>query len=80
MKDKILVFIIGLLVGAIITTSVFVIVEKANKKTDQMPNRGDMHMMEGSDEKMKQERPNELENDETRPEPPSKENQMKEVK
>ena len=42
MKDKILVFIIGLLVGAIITATGFLIYEKTNKNsnTNQMPNDG----------------------------------------
>lgn len=42
MKDKILVFIIGLLIGAVITTSGFLIYQNANKNINQMPNREQM--------------------------------------
>ncbi len=40
MKDKILIFIIGLLVGAIIVTGCFLVYEKNNRKNFQMPNGG----------------------------------------
>ena len=50
MKDKSLMFIIGLLVGAIITASGFLIYQKNNASTNanQMPKKGQMQMMEAS--------------------------------
>jgi len=64
MKDKVLIFIIGLLLGAIITTSGFLIYKNANKNTKQMPNVERMQMMEKPDGE-----PPEMPNGET---PPSK--------
>ena len=51
MKDKILVFIIGLLVGAIIATCGFLIYERVNKNNNdnQMPNFEKMQMRERPD-------------------------------
>ena len=49
MKDKILVFIIGLLVGAIITASGFLIYQNANKNTNQSASGEQMQMMERPD-------------------------------
>ena len=73
MKDKILVFIIGLLVGAVITASGFLIYQNNNKNTNQMPNQGQMQMMEKPDGEPP-EKPSGSENDSNRPEPPSKNN------
>ena len=72
MKDKILIFVIGLLVGAIITASIFLIFEKANRNNNQMPGRDGMQMMERPDGENPPKRPEDLENGETRPEPPIK--------
>ena len=74
MKDKILVFIIGLLVGAVITASGFLIYEKANENTNQFPNVERMQMMEKPDGNGPKDLPNGMENDANRPEPPSKNN------
>ena len=73
MKDKILVFIIGLLVGAVITASGFLIYQNANKNTNQMPNGEQMQMMENPDREPP-EKPSGSENDSNRPEPPSNSN------
>ena len=73
MKDKVLVFIIGLLVGAIITASGFLIYQNANKNTNQMPNGEQMQMMEKPDGEPP-EKPSGSENDSNRPEPPSNNN------
>ena len=74
MKDKVLVFIIGLLIGAVITASGFLIYENANNKnTNQMPNGEQMQMMEKPDGEPP-EKPNGAENDIDRPEPPSNNN------
>ena len=73
MKDKILVFIIGLLVGAVITASGFLIYQNNNKNTNQMPNQGQMKMMEKPDGEPP-EKTSGSENDSNRPEPPSNNN------
>ena len=73
MKDKVLVFIIGLLVGAVITVSGFLIYQNNNKNTNQMPNQGQMQMMEKPDGEPP-EKPSGSENDSNRPEPPSNNN------
>ena len=73
MKDKILVFIIGLLVGAVITASGFLIYQNNNKNTNQMPNQGQMQMMEKPDGEPP-EKPSGSENDSNRPKPPSNNN------
>ena len=84
MKDKILVFIIGLLVGAIITAAGFLIYQNANKNNNQTTSGGQMQMMQRPDgnnappEMPNGETPKELpsgtENDTNRPELPSKNN------
>ena len=48
MKDKIIYFIIGVLVGAIITTGCFLIFGKNNKKIEDRPDRGQMQQMDGN--------------------------------
>lgn len=51
MKSKILTFIIGALVGAIITTGVFMILKGNSKDDDRMKNDGPMgerHSMDGN--------------------------------
>ena len=75
MKDKILMFIIGLLVGAIITASGFLIYQKNNTSTNanQMPNEGQMQMMEKPDGELP-EKPSGTENNSNRQEPPEKPN------
>lgn len=65
MKNKILTFIIGVLVGAIITTIGFLIYEKVNNNSHSMPNGERPQMME-------------RENGETPPEMPSKNNSSSE--
>ena len=70
MKDKILVFIIGLLVGAVITASGFLIYQNANKDINQMQNGEQMQMMEKPDGEPP-EKSSESENDSNRPKPPS---------
>lgn len=50
MKDKIFVFIIGLLVGAIITASGFLIYQKTNKNTNQISNGEQMMEKPNSEE------------------------------
>ena len=72
MKDKILNFIIGVLVGAVITASGFLIYEKANKNTNQMPSGERMQMMERADGETPPEKPSGWENDDNRPKLPSK--------
>ena len=74
MKDKILVFIIGLLVGAIITASGFLIYQNVNRNTNQMPSGEQMQMMERPDGEEPPKKTNGTENDTNRPEPPSKNN------
>lgn len=49
MKNKIFIFIIGLLVGAIITAAGFLIYQNVNKSTNQMPSGEQMQMMEKPD-------------------------------
>lgn len=51
MKNKILIFIIGVLVGAIVSTSVFCIYNKINKKEYKMGKDG---------QEIMQERPNDM--------------------
>ena len=72
MKDKILIFVIGLLVGAIIALSGVLIYEKINKNTDQIPNGERMQMMERPDGQTLKEFQKNRENDNNRPEIPSK--------
>ena len=78
MKDKILVFIIGLLVGAVLTASGFLVYEKTNKNTTQTQNQTQsqeqMQMMERPDGEIPPEKPDGENNNGTRPEPPSKNN------
>ena len=75
MKDKIFVFIIGLLLGAVITAGSFLADEKGNKYNNQMPNNEGMQMMERPDGEEPPQRPDDMQNDGTRPEPPSRDNQ-----
>ena len=74
MKDKIIIFMIGLLVGAIISASGFLIFEKLNnnKNTNQMPTERNFQMMERHNGEMKDEKFKDRNNDGTRPELPSK--------
>ena len=84
MKDKILVFIIGLLVGAVITASGFLIYQNTNKDTNQTTSGEQMQMMERPDGnnaplempngETPPEKPSGSENDSNRPEPPSNNN------
>lgn len=73
MKDKILIFIIGVVLGAVITSSVFLIYEKTNNNTEtnQISNNERMEMRERPDGQMPPDKPEEMENNETRPEPPA---------
>ena len=70
MKDKILIFIIGLLLGAVITLAVVLATDK--KDSNQMPFRDEMQMMQHPDGETPPEKPNGEFNDGTRQEPPSK--------
>ena len=83
MKDKILVFIIGLLIGAVVTASGFLVYEKNNKNTAQNQTQNQGQMMERPngetppempDGQTPPEKPDGENNNETRPEPPSKNN------
>lgn len=57
MKNKILTFIIGVLVGAIITTAGFLIYEKVNNNSNSMPSGERPQMMEGENGKTPPEKP-----------------------
>lgn len=83
MKDKILVFIIGLLIGAVVTASGFLVYEKSNKNTTQTQNQTQGKMMERHngetppdmpDGQTPPEKTDGENNNGTRPEPPSKNN------
>lgn len=92
MKNKILIFIIGLLVGAVVTAAGFLIYEKVNKNTNQIPSGEHMQMMERpdgetppekpdgenssekNDKATPPEKPSGSDNNEDRPEPPTKSN------
>ena len=74
MKDKILIFIIGLLLGAVITASGFLIYEKTNQNTNQIPSKARMRMMERPDGETPPKKPSGTENVSNRPELPSKNN------
>ena len=74
MKDKIFIFIIGVLLGAVITASGFLVYEKNNKNTAQTQSKGQMQMMERPDGETPPEMPEGMDNNEDRPEPPSKNN------
>ena len=77
MKDKILVFIIGLLVGAVITASGFLVYEKNNKSTTQTQNQGQMQMMERPNGEIPPQKLDGTDSNGTRTEPPSKNNTSK---
>lgn len=62
MKDKIFVFIIGLLVGAIITSAGFLACRKNNRNMPQMPNGEPRQMMEMNDSDRMQRRDNSNDN------------------
>ena len=83
MKDKILVFIIGLLIGAVVTASGFLVYEKNNKNTTQIQNQTQGQMMERTngetppempEKQTPPEKPNGENGNETRPELPLKNN------
>ena len=77
MKDKIIVFIIGLLVGAIITTGGFLIYEKINSDNIQMHTNERRQMMDIPDGKTL---PNQIDgnqNDTTKTERQFKNNDLK---
>lgn len=73
MKNKILTFIIGVLVGAIIMAAGFLIYEKLNTNTNGMPSGERPQMMESEDGKTPPEKPEteQGKNDGTPPEMPS---------
>ncbi len=75
MKDKIMIFVIGLLVGAVLTASVFLIYEKTNY--NQMPNEGRMQMMDIPDRGTPPDKPNGFENDGNKPDIQSNNNSFK---
>ena len=74
MKDKILVFIIGLLIGAVVTASGFLVYEKSNKNTTQTQNQTQGKIMERDNGETPPEKTDGENNNGTRPEPPSKNN------
>ena len=82
MKDKILVFLIGLLLGAVLTSAGFLIYEKnntsntQNNEQTQMMERpeGGMPNGERPDGETPPEKPDGENGNGTRPEPPSKDN------
>lgn len=82
MKDKILVFLIGLLLGAVLTSAGFLIYEKnntsntQNNEQTQMMERpeGGMPNGERPDGETPPEKPDGESENGTRPEPPSKDN------
>lgn len=81
MKNKILTFIIGVLVGAIITTAGFLIYEKVNNNSNSMPNGERPQMMEGENGGTPPEKPDGetgQNNNGTPPEMPSKDNSSSE--
>lgn len=80
MKNKILTFIIGVLVGAIITTAGFLIYEKVNNNSNPMPGGERPQMMEGENGETPPEKPDgeQEQNDGTPPEMPSKTNSSSE--
>ena len=81
MKNKILTFIIGVLVGAIITTAGFLIYEKVNNNSSSMPNGERPQMMEGENGGIPPEKPDGetgKNNNGTPPEMPSKDNSSSE--
>ena len=73
MKDKILVFIIGLLVGAIITAAGFLVYQKVSQNNNQMPGGNGMKMMEQFDGQTPPDMPNGSDNG-NRQAPPSMNN------
>lgn len=77
MKDKILVFVIGLLVGSIITASGFVVCEKINKNTHQMPRGEKMQMMDSRDRGTRPEKPSDMGSNQNRQEPSTNDNSSK---
>lgn len=80
MKNKILTFIIGVLVGAIITTAGFLIYEKVNTNNNAMPNGERPQMMERENGGTPPEKPDgeQGQNNGTPPEMPSKTNSSSE--
>ncbi len=80
MKNKILTFIIGVLVGAIITTAGFLIYEKVNNNRNSMPSGERPQMMEGENGETPPEKPDgeQEQNDGTPSEMPSKPNSSSE--
>ena len=42
MKEKILYLVIGILIGAIVVTTVFIIYDKMTDENDKMPSKGEM--------------------------------------
>ena len=72
MKDKILVFVIGLLLGAVITAAGFLVYEKVNKNNIQMPNGEQMQMIRRQDGEEPPQKPDGMQDDSSRPEPPTK--------
>ena len=76
MKDKVLIFIIGLLLGAVLTASGFLIYEKNYQNNFQFPNGERFEMMPMPDGKEPPEKPEDKENG---PELPFKDG-MKKIK
>lgn len=80
MKNKILTFIIGVLVGAIMVAAGFLIYEKVNANNNAMPNRERPQMMEMENGGTPPEKPDgeQGQNNGTPPEMPSKTNSSSE--
>ena len=81
MKDKIFIFIVGFLIGAIITASGLLIYQKVNNKNNAVQKEERMQMMHRPEGQELPEMPNgdkeppsKDENQENRKEPPTKQN------
>ncbi len=79
MKDKVFIFIIGLLLGAVITAACFLVYEKVYNNSIPFDDGKRMEMMERPDGEEPPEKPDGA-NDENRPEIPSKNNSSTKTK
>lgn len=78
MKDKFFIFIIGLLLGAVITAACFLVYEKVYNNSIPFNDGKRMEMMEIPDGEEPPEKPDNS-NDEKRPGLPSENNSLKET-
>ena len=79
-KDKIVTFVIGLLVGAVITALCFLICEKVSKNNNHIPKQEKMQMMERPAGEMPKDMLDGTQNNENRPETPSNKQPFKDNK